>query len=68
MGVRNNDAGYSAFAGCRELTRVNVPAGMGFIDDWVFHGCDRLTVISVPAEMKYFGDYVIPFGCKVHRP
>ena len=60
--------GYYAFAGCRDLTRVNVPDGMGFIDDWVFHGCNRLTLISVPAEMKYFGDYVIPFGCKVHRP
>jgi hypothetical protein len=60
--------GYYAFAGCRDLTRVNVPDGMGFIDDWVFHGCNRLTLISVPAEMKYFGDYVIPLGCKVHRP
>ena len=46
--------GYSAFAGCYQLTSVTLPKALAEIDDYAFSGT-ALTSIEIPANVGYMG-------------
>ena len=47
--------GFSAFAGCTDLTDVTIPAGVTNIGNLAFLGCTSLTNIIIPASVTNFG-------------
>lgn len=47
--------GDSAFAGCTELTSIDIPDSVTSIGDRAFSGCSGLTSIVIPNSVKYIG-------------
>ena len=40
-----------AFAGCKELTSIDIPTPIKFISDYAFLRCDGLTSVTIPANV-----------------
>lgn len=54
--------GKSAFAGCYNLTSVQLPANLRVLSDGAFTGCRSLTEITVPDLLNSIGEFVF-FDC-----
>ena len=52
----NDVIGHHAFAGCRGLTSLTLPAGITEIGDYAFAGCRGLTSLTLPAGITEIGD------------
>ena len=46
--------GGGAFAGCKKLRSITLPASVAIIQDGAFNGCKRLNIINIPpgCELK----------------
>ena len=51
-----------AFAGCRSLFSVSMPAGLAGISDGTFQGCSALQTIEIPDSVTSIGQYAFS-GC-----
>ena len=47
--------GWSAFAGCADLTSVTIPAGVTEIGDRAFVGCTELVSVNIPDSVTEIG-------------
>lgn len=47
--------GYSAFAGCTQLTAITLPAGLRELGDEAFKGCTALTGVALPDSLTDLG-------------
>lgn len=54
--------GYSAFAGCTQLTAITLPAGLRKLGDEAFKGCTALTGVALPDSLTDLG-YGVFRGC-----
>lgn len=54
--------GYSAFAGCTQLTAITLPAGLRELGDGAFEGCTALTGVALPDSLTALG-YGVFRGC-----
>ena len=54
--------GESCFAGCTQLTTVNLPDTLASIGDRAFSGCTSLRGISVPESVNVIGEKAF-YGC-----
>lgn len=54
--------GYSAFAGCTQLTAITLPAGLRELDNEAFKGCTALTGVALPDSLTALG-YGVFRGC-----
>jgi hypothetical protein len=52
----------SAFAGCNNITKVSVPAGISYIEAFAFQGCSSLTNITIPDTVVSIAAYSF-VGC-----
>ena len=52
----------SAFAGCSNLTGVEIPESLNVIEQMAFRNCDGLTKITIPGNVSSTGAYVFK-GC-----
>ena len=52
---------YSAFAGCRGFTSIDLPAGLTSIGGSAFYSCSSLTSISLPAGLTSIGSYAFSY-------
>ncbi|MDE6484732.1 MAG: leucine-rich repeat domain-containing protein [Duncaniella sp.] len=56
--------GAKAFMACTELTAVNIPNTVTYIDNHAFDGCSGLTSVNIPANVTYVGSYAFS-GCSL---
>ena len=49
--------GYSAFAYCKDLTRVNIPNSVKTLDNQAFRECRGLTSVTVPSSVTKIGTW-----------
>lgn len=54
--------GENCFAGCTELTTVNLPDSLSSIGDGAFSGCTSLRGIAVPESVNVIGEKAF-YGC-----
>lgn len=54
--------GPNAFAGCEELTSVQLPSSVRALSACAFLGCTALTSVTLPADIKTFGSCAFT-GC-----
>ncbi len=54
--------GYSAFAGCTQLTAITLPAGLRELGNEAFKGCTALTGVALPDSLTDLG-YGVFRGC-----
>ena len=47
----------AAFAGCSELTAIEIPSGITRIGANAFEGCTGLTALEIPASINFLGSY-----------
>lgn len=47
--------GYSAFAGCTQLTAITLPAGLRELGNEAFKGCTALTGVALPDSLTALG-------------
>ena len=47
--------GYSAFAGCTQLTAITLPAGLRELGSGAFEGCTALTGVALPDSLTALG-------------
>lgn len=47
--------GYSAFAGCTQLTAITLPAGLRELGSGAFSGCTALTGVALPDSLTALG-------------
>lgn len=47
--------GYSAFAGCTQLTAITLPAGLRELGNEAFEGCTALTGVALPDSLTALG-------------
>ena len=55
--------GYSAFHGCRDITKVIIPSTVTYIRDRAFCGCFKLMSINIPSSVTSIADYTFS-GCE----
>lgn len=56
--------GTKAFMACTELTAVELPNTLTYIDAHAFDGCSGLTAINLPANLGFIGNYAFN-GCSL---
>lgn len=49
--------GFHAFAGCRNVKKVEIPPSVEYIEFGAFRSCSALTTINIPDDIKYICDY-----------
>ena len=54
--------GYGAFAGCSDLTSIEIPNSVTSIGNGAFYGCTSLTTIEIPNSVTSIGDDTF-YGC-----
>ena len=52
----------SAFENCLQLTSVNIPDSVTYIDAFAFMGCESLTSITIPDSVNFINDSAF-MGC-----
>ena len=54
--------GFSAFCGCIDLKKINIPNSVTYIGDWCFAYCTDLKEINIPNSITYIGTYAF-YNC-----
>ncbi len=57
----NVKLGVSAFSGCENLVRVDVPEGVTVLMDWAFNSCSSLKDVKLPESLETIGCGVFNF-------
>ena len=52
-----------AFCGCKNLTRIDIPARVTTIGDFAFRGCENLKILNIPGSVTTIRDFAF-YGCK----
>ena len=58
----NDEIGEYAFAYCRGLTSLTLPAGITSIDSYAFYSCSGLMSLTLPTGITSIGEYAF-MGC-----
>jgi hypothetical protein len=53
----------SAFAGCKNLIKINFPSGLTSIENYAFIDCESLQSVDIPTNINYIGCFAFE-GCK----
>ncbi len=59
--------GYGAFAGCAELTHIEIPSSVTSIEAYAFQGCKNLTSITIPNSVTNIGSNVFNNCVKLNK-
>ena len=51
--------GSYAFAGCTNLSEIELPNGITSIEEYAFLGCVKITALQIPNSVKVLGDYAL---------
>ena len=62
-GEKSDNICNCAFANCKSLESVELPASIRYIDDFAFYGCDKLKSVYIPGSMLSIGDSAFR-GCE----